>query len=144
MKDEQEIEARAKVLWEGGLKTQSIIRGFEVETDQPKMNFGTNTAPAPMEVFIASMGACLLSSFVWAAFRARVTIDDCNVGIRATALVTENSATASKAEMKLTVWARYEYKKKLETCFNAAKKSCTLTNAVSFPLAIEFNFKDAD
>ena len=143
MKEDKEIQVRAKVLWEGGLKSMSIIRGFEVECDQPKVNFGTNTAPGPLEVFTASMGACFLSSFVWAAFRAAATIEDCNVSAKASSEEQDGAKRVKAAEMELTIWAKEEFKAKLETCFKAAKKTCILTNSVSFPLEIVFKFKEA-
>lgn len=142
MKDTKEIIAKAKVFWEGGLKTRSIIRGFEVETDKPKSSFGTNTAPAPLEVFISSIGACLLSTFAWSVLKSRITIQDCTVDI--TAYTDENIKTekVSKARIILTVWADKNDKKKLEQCFDISKKICTLTNAVSFQIEFNMNFKE--
>ena len=118
MREKHKIEARAKIFWEGGLKTRSIIRGFEVETDKPKVDFGTNTAPAPMEIFISSMGACILSTFVWTLWRARITIEDCSIDIKAYADIYEKKERVLKARITLTVWAEKKYKKKLEQCFN--------------------------
>ena len=142
MKDKQEFNLKAKVFWEGGLKTQSIIRGFEVETDEPKSHFGTNTAPAPVEVFISSIGSCLLSTFAWSLMKARVKIQDCTIDIKANTENKDNKEKVSKANIKLTVWADKKDKKKLEQCFDISKKICTLTNSVSFPMEIIMNFKE--
>jgi uncharacterized OsmC-like protein len=142
MKYTQEIGAKAKVFWEGGLKTRSIIRGFELETDKPKTIFGTNTAPAPMEVFISGIGACLLSTFVWTVFKARITIEDCNVDIKAYTDTRENKERIAKAKITLTVWAEKKHKKKIEQCFDVSKTTCLLTDAVSFPIEIEMQFKE--
>jgi uncharacterized OsmC-like protein len=139
MKDSEEIRAKAKVFWEGGLKTRGIIRGFEVETDKPKSSFGTNTAPAPLEVFISSIGACLLSTFAWSTLKARVTIQDCTIDIKAN---TNKDDKVSKAEAILTVWADKKDKNKLDQCFDISKKVCTLTNAVSFPMEIVMHLKE--
>jgi uncharacterized OsmC-like protein len=139
MKDSEEIRAKAKVFWEGGLKTRGIIRGFEVETDKPKSSFGTNTAPAPLEVFISSIGACLLSTFAWSTLKARVTIQDCTIDIKAN---TNKDDKVSKAEVILTVWADKKDKNKLDQCFDISKKVCTLTNAVSFPMEIVMHLKE--
>jgi len=142
MNDSQEIRLRAKVFWEGGLKTRSIIRGLEVETDEPKSHFGTNTAPAPIEVFISSLGACLLSTFVWTVLMARVTINDCTVDVKAYTDTHENKERLSKVNVILTVWAEKKYKKKLEQCFNYSKKTCPLTDAVLFPMENIMKFKE--
>jgi uncharacterized OsmC-like protein len=142
MLQEKEIKVRSKVFWRGGLKTSSVVRGFEVGTDKPKSDFGTNTAPAPMEVFISGMGACLLSTFVWAVYRAHLEIEDCTVGVKATTTKTGKKGI-SGAAMKLTVWAGSEHRKKLDKCFDLAKNTCTLTKSVSFPLEFIMEFKDS-
>lgn len=142
MVEKQDVRAKSKVFWEGGLKTRSIIRGFEIETDKPKLSFGTNTAPAPMEVFISGIGACLLSTFVWTALMSRVTIQDCVVDIKAYTDIHEKKERLSKINITLTVWAEKKYKKKLEQCFNYSKKTCPLTDAVLFPMENTMQFKE--
>ncbi|UCE38494.1 MAG: OsmC family protein [Thermoplasmata archaeon] len=141
MKNIQEIKAKAKVFWEGGLKTRSIIRGFEVETDKPKSDFGTNMAPAPMEVFISGIGACLLSTFIWIAVKARVIVEDCIVDIKAYADNYEKKKKLSRVKITLTVWAENKYKNKIEQCFDVSSTTCPLTNAVSFPIESVMQFK---
>ena len=111
----------------------------EVETDKPKSSFGTNTAPAPLEVFISSIGACLLSTFAWSSLKARVTLQDCTIDITAH---TNKDDKVSKAKVILTTWADKKDKNKLEQCFDISKKICTLTNAVSFPMDITMHFKE--
>ena len=142
MAEKKDIRAKAKVFWEGGLKTRSIIRGFEIETDKPKLHFGTNTAPAPMEVFISSLGACLLSTFVWASLKSRVTIQDCVVDVKAYTKGHENNESLSNVKIILTVWAEKKFKKKLEQSFDISRKTCTLTNAVSFTIENIMQFKE--
>ncbi len=142
MKDTQETRAKAKVFWEGGLKTRSIIRGFEVETDEPKSSFGTNMAPAPIEVFISGIGSCLLSTFIWTVLKARIKIEDCIVVVKAYADIHEQKERVVKAKITLTVWAEKKHKKKLEQCFDISRKTCPLTDAVSFPLESVMQFKE--
>ena len=142
MKDKSEFQLKAKVFWQGGLRTQSIIRGFEVETDEPKSHFGTNTAPAPVEIFISSIGACLLTTYAWSIMKARVVIQDCTVDVKAHTDEKDKSEKVSKAMITLTVWGDKKDKKKLEQCFDISKKFCTLTNSVSFPMDIIMHFKE--
>ena len=142
MDDTQKARARAKIFWEGGLKTRSIIRGFEVVTDKPKSSFGTNMAPAPMEVFISGIGSCILSTFLWAVLKSRITIDDCIVDIKAYTENHNNIEKISNAKISLTVWAESKFKNKLEQCFAISKTNCSLTNAVSIPIEIKMKFKE--
>lgn len=142
MKEAKDTKLKAKVFWEGGLKTRSVIRGFELETDKPKSSFGTNMAPAPMEVFISGIGACLLSTFVWVVLKARITIQDCIIDIKAYTDIYQNKERIVKAKITLTVWAEKKYKKNLEKCFDVSIKNCSLTDAVSFPIENILQFKE--
>lgn len=42
----------------GGLQVEAVFQGFTVTTDQPLGAGGTDTAPSPFELFLASLGTC--------------------------------------------------------------------------------------
>lgn len=141
MTDKQKIKLSAKVFWEGGLKTRSIIRGFELVSDEPKNKFGTNTAPAPLEIFISSISSCILSTFIRTIVKARINIDDCVIDIKAYSDSMENKEILSNATITATVWADKKYQKKIEQCYSIAKKNCSVTNLISLPIDYVLEFK---
>jgi putative redox protein len=47
-----------EITFEGGKIVTAHLRGFEVKTDQPVKSGGTETAPAPFDLFLASIGTC--------------------------------------------------------------------------------------
>jgi ribosomal protein S12 methylthiotransferase accessory factor len=42
----------------GGLLIDAQLGGFKVATDQPVADGGTNTAPSPFDLFLASLATC--------------------------------------------------------------------------------------
>jgi ribosomal protein S12 methylthiotransferase accessory factor len=42
----------------GGLKVDASYKGFTIKTDQPEKHGGEGTAPAPFDLFLASLGTC--------------------------------------------------------------------------------------
>lgn len=42
----------------GGKKIDADFKGFTISTDQPVQAGGTGTAPAPFDLFLASIGTC--------------------------------------------------------------------------------------
>lgn len=46
------------ITFPGGVKVDAGFHGFTVQTDQPKGHGGDGTAPAPFDVFLASIGTC--------------------------------------------------------------------------------------
>ena len=47
-----------EVTFDGGKVITAHINGHEIRTDQPVMGGGTNSAPSPFELFLASIGTC--------------------------------------------------------------------------------------
>jgi uncharacterized OsmC-like protein len=141
MSQEKHLEASATVFWEGALKTRAVVRGFEVYTDKPRQSFGTNSAPAPAELFITAIGSCFLATFVWAAMKARVEFEDVKVKIKADTVEANDEAKITGSVMTLTAWGKPYVQEKLQRCFELSKSHCTLTNSVSFPLELVFEFK---
>ncbi len=47
-----------EILFPGGKKVNALYKGFTIPTDQPENSGGTETAPSPFDLFIASLGTC--------------------------------------------------------------------------------------
>ena len=47
-----------EITFPGGVKVNAQYHGFEIASDQPERNGGENTAPAPFDFFLASLGTC--------------------------------------------------------------------------------------
>jgi ribosomal protein S12 methylthiotransferase accessory factor len=47
-----------EITFEGGKIVTAHNNGHSIRTDQPLDNKGTNTAPAPYDLFLASIGTC--------------------------------------------------------------------------------------
>jgi putative redox protein len=46
------------VTFPGGRKVDAAYTGFTIKTDQPVTNGGEGSAPAPFDLFLASIGTC--------------------------------------------------------------------------------------
>lgn len=47
-----------EITFDGGKVVTAHTHGHSIKTDQPLDNGGTNTAPTPFELFLASIGTC--------------------------------------------------------------------------------------
>ena len=47
-----------KIIFPGNKKVHAMYNGYEIQTDQPAMSGGDDTAPAPFDLFLASLGTC--------------------------------------------------------------------------------------
>jgi uncharacterized OsmC-like protein len=135
------MHARAKSIWAGGLKTNSMIREFEVETDQPKIYYGTNLAPAPAEIFAASLGACFITSFVWFAQHRHLILEEITVDVKGEMETEDDKDKLTEIIMKVKVWAVSTSQDKLEKCFEYAKTHCPLTQVLNIPINYSIKYK---
>ncbi len=47
-----------EITFPGGKKVDANYKNFNIKTDQPLMGGGDNSAPAPFDLFLASIGTC--------------------------------------------------------------------------------------
>ena len=50
--------AKMEITFDGGKVVTAHSHGHAIRTDQPMDNGGTNTAPSPFELYLASLGTC--------------------------------------------------------------------------------------
>ena len=48
-----------KVYFPGGKRVYADYKGFTIQTDQSKLSGGEESAPAPFDLFLASIGTCV-------------------------------------------------------------------------------------
>ncbi|UCH89003.1 MAG: OsmC family protein [Thermoplasmata archaeon] len=142
--DEQEMQPReikAKTLWEGGLKTNTLIRGFEIQSDEPLTDFGSNSNAAPAEIFLGSIGACLTSSYAWAAFVSRLRLHAITTTMNGTIEYVDGKPAFTKVQLTLKVTALSNKPDKLERCFQIARDKCLLLNTIDCEKQLELKIK---
>lgn len=59
-----------EVVFPGGKKVDALYKGFRISTDQQQSSGGDASAPAPFDLFLASIGTCA-GIYVLSFFRQR-------------------------------------------------------------------------
>jgi len=72
---------KAQTNWIEGTKVETKIREFKVCIDEPLEFRGTNTAPNPVELFLAALGGCILLTYRGYAKKFGVNIEDLVVNL---------------------------------------------------------------
>ncbi len=52
------MDREMKVFFPGGLRVDAEYKGFVIKTDQPAYQGGDSSAPAPFDLFLASIATC--------------------------------------------------------------------------------------
>jgi putative redox protein len=62
--------------WEGGYRCRIPVRKFEILADEPPEDGGTDTGPAPTDLFLAALGSCFTMAVYHAAKKRQVELPD--------------------------------------------------------------------
>ena len=90
-----------KVYFPGGKRVYADYGGFTIETDQPARGGGDDSAPAPFDLFLASIGTC--AGIFALGFMQQRGIDPAGSGIRMTSQFDPNVGLISRIDLELTL-----------------------------------------
>ncbi|HBY58082.1 MAG TPA: hypothetical protein DEG96_09540 [Candidatus Atribacteria bacterium] len=72
---------KATTKWIEGSKSETEIREFKVKIDEPLELRGTNTAPNPVELLLASLGGCIVLTYRGYAKKYGIEIENIEVNL---------------------------------------------------------------
>jgi len=119
------MASEVTVTFPGGKRVDALIDGTPIHTDQPIRSGGENSAPAPFDLFAASLGACAgfyVLSFCEArslptqgiTLRQRMKFDDAHV----------------LREVDLAIEVPAGFPEKYRTALTRAAEGCTVKKAI--------------
>ena len=117
----------------GGKKVAADFDGFRVLTDQPKEDGGEGSAPAPFDLFLASIGAC--AGFYVQSFCQVRGIPTKNIGITLHSEWDEAAHLTTKIQIALSLPSSFpeKYRQSLISAIN----QCSVKKHLQTPPRIE-------
>ncbi len=110
--------------WEGGFRCRVPVRQFELRSDEPPQDGGTDTGPMPTELLLTSLAACFAMAVAYVARKQGIQLPDLNVrvrgehtGARFQRIAVEIRSSASRSEV--------------ESLIERAKAYCYVSNTLS-------------
>ncbi|OGD18345.1 MAG: osmotically inducible protein OsmC [Candidatus Aminicenantes bacterium RBG_16_63_16] len=101
-------EREIQVTFPGGVKVDAVYKGFLIKTDQPVHQGGEGTAPAPFDLFLASIATC--AGFYTVAFCRERGIPTENAGVVMRAEKDPETKMISKIRIELRLPAGFPEK----------------------------------
>ena len=87
------------ITFPGGKRVDATFRDFTVNTDQPTMAGGANSAPSPFEYFLSSIGTCV--GIYVLSFCAQRNIPTDDIVIRQNSIVDKNTRMFDRIEFDI-------------------------------------------
>ena len=119
----------------GGKRVRSTYKGLSVETDQPKNEGGTGTAPAPFDLFLASIGTC-------AGFYVISFCDSRNIPtehIRINLRFDRNEKSHLMERIDIDIYLPDDFPDKYRGAVIRAAEKCTVKRNIMHPPIIQVN-----
>jgi uncharacterized OsmC-like protein len=115
--------------WRGGYRCEVVTGGFTVEVDEPASAGGTDTAPQPTELLLASVASCFTLAIAYAAKKRSVELSGVSVRVTGTYDGPRFSALTIRAEIGCE-------DADLAELVAVAERVCYVTNTLREPPAI--------
>lgn len=121
------------ITFPGGVAVEARFKGFTVRTDQPVDAGGANSAPAPFDLFLVSLGTC--AGFFALRFCQQRGIDTAGLGLR---LETERDAAAHRLTLvRLVLALPPTFPEKYHAAILRATDQCAVKRAIDDPPRFE-------
>lgn len=129
------MESIFNITFDGNEKVSAHFRDFTVHTDQPEKDGGENTAPSPLELFLASLGTC--AGFYVASFCQSRSIPTGDIRIVQT--VFRNDATHMVEKINLDIVLPPGFPEKYRAAVIKAADTCSVRKHLLSPPEIHVN-----
>jgi putative redox protein len=126
-----------KVTFPGGLRVDAEYKGRLIQTDQPVYQGGEGTAPAPFDLFLASIATC--SGFYVLAFcqKRGIPIENASVVMR----IERNPESKMIEKIVIEVHLPPEFPEKYKSAVLKAVDTCTVKAHIMNPPEFELKAK---
>jgi putative redox protein len=126
-----------RVSFPGGLKVDAEYKGFVIKTDQPIYSGGEETAPAPFDLFLASIATCAGIYVVYFCQERRIPSDKAAVIMR----MEKNPETKMIAKISIELQLPPEFPEKYKNAVIRAVDQCSVKAHILKPPAFSIEAK---
>ena len=131
------MEMKYNIDFAGNKKVAAHFRGFTLKSDQPVADGGDNTAPAPLEIFLASIGMC--AGFYIVAFCQSRSIPTDNITM--TQNVMRNDTTHMVEKINIDIVLPPNFPEKYKFAIVKTAQSCSVKKFLDAPPEIQIAIK---
>lgn len=122
-----------EIVLTGGMKVEAKYKDFTIKTDQPVRDGGEGSAPAPMDLFLASIGTC--AGYYVLSFCAQRNIP--TAGIRVIQKMEKNAETHLFGKISIEIQLPADFPEKYRGAVIKAADLCTVKRHMTTPPQFE-------
>lgn len=131
------MEMKYDITFTGNKKVDTHFRGFTLKSDQTVADGGDNTAPSPLEIFLASIGMC--AGFYIVTFCQSRSIPTDNITLKQA--VMRNDTTHLVEKMNIDIVLPPNFPEKYKSVIVIATQTCSVKKILDAPPEIQIAAK---
>ena len=128
------------VTFPGNMKVDAEYKGFSIKTDQPQYSGGDGSAPAPFDLFLASIGTCGGIYVVYFCTKRGLPVD----GIRIVQRMEKDPETKTIKRIILDIELPADFPEKYKDALIRAVDLCSVKRYIMNPPEFQINTVTAD
>jgi ribosomal protein S12 methylthiotransferase accessory factor len=122
-----------EISFSGGRKVSVAYKNFIIKTDQPKYEGGENSAPAPFDLFLASIGSCAGFYVLSFCIKRNIPTDKIRLFLR----TEKDSRRKMIATIRIEIKLPPEFPEQYMKAVVKAAESCAVTKHLNEPPSFE-------
>ena len=131
------MDREMKISFPGGLRVDAEYKGFVIKTDQPVYSGGDGSAPAPFDLFLASIATCAGIYVLFFCQRREIPTEKAAVVMR----TSRNPETKMIEKISIEIQLPPEFPEKYKKAVIKAVDSCSVKIHILNPPAFEVEAK---
>jgi len=138
---------KAQTKWIEGFKTETEVRKFKVDIDEPLELKGTNTAPNPVEMILTAVGGCVAVTYRAYARKFGIEIEDLIIDLEGD---TVRGGWTDKEGRERSGFKQIRYEVKIKTnapeekvlqLHKLVKEKCSVSDMLIYPTEVKGSVK---
>ncbi len=134
----EKLKFRVKIQWDGRTGASVVTEGGKSFTiDTPKDFGGFGEGVCPDELFLASVGGCVLTTFLWFIRKRGIQIKDINLEAESDVELVKGAYLLKKMKVKVKGYAPKEHVEGAKKCLDLAIAYCHISRSIEHCIPVE-------
>lgn len=116
--------------WKGGVCSKVKIRHHTIIIDSGMEEGGNDLGPAPTEVFLASLGSCIMTNISRIGQKMRLGLKNVYMEVTGTKEYNDHPSSFVTLNVDISIKADDQDPEKLERLVRLAEENCTVSNTL--------------
>ena len=142
MKYAEKLEYNSQIRWDKATGGIFEYDKYENSSFDTPIEFDRNgLAPCPDQLFLVSIGGCMMNTFTHYAHRLDLTFDDVFITLQASLSLRKEGYRFDKINAKIMIQTTEEHFELAERCGFLAKEYCHITRSIESALPVNVNIE---